>query len=221
MTDEERQLVADFSRLYYSKGQLQLRIGEGHDEVTVQMDMHYCGYHLQKNPMDMWVYHEIIFECRPDLIIEFGTAAGASALYHAHQLDLLGEGAVVTVDIDNRLALVPGHPRITYVVGDAVDQRVVSIIRKRAEQASRIMVILDDDHSAEHVKRELDLYNDIVSTGQYLVVEDTNVDWPLEFGTGPGWAVQQFLRENQNFTVDRTREKFLMTWFPGGYLRRK
>jgi cephalosporin hydroxylase len=219
---EEKELIDSFHRLWYSKGQLQMRIGEGDDQVVVQLDANYCGkYLIQKNPLDLWIYQEILWECKPDLIVEMGTASGASALFMAHVLDLIGNGQIITVDIDNRLGIVPPHDRITYVVGDSVNPLIRDEIQNRTD-GKKVMVILDDDHSTPHVIQELMMYWRLVTSGQYLIVEDTNVDAPLNFGYGPGWAVKEFLSlYNEQFEVDRRREKFLMTWNPGGYLRRK
>lgn len=221
----ERELIDEFSRLWYSKGQFQMRVGEGDDSVLVQMDAHYCGFLVQKNPLDLWIYQEILWDCKPDLIIEMGTASGGSALFMANQLDLIGNGEIISVDIDNRLGIVPKHPRIHYIVGDSVDPYVHNKIFRVTQTGPyhKGMVILDDDHSTGHVRLELEMYNEFVTSGQYLIVEDTNVDSPLNFGDGPGKAVCKFLStvDGLNFEVDRRREKFLMTWNPGGYLRRK
>ena len=85
------------------------------------------------------------------------------------------------------------------------------------------MVVLDSDHSKAHVRRELDRYREFVTVGSYLVVEDTNVNGhPVmpEHGPGPFEAVQEFLPEHPEFQIDHAREKFLLTYFPGGYLKR-
>jgi cephalosporin hydroxylase len=227
---EEQKLIEEFSRLWYSKGQFQMRVGAGEDSVTVQLDAKYCGFLVQKNPLDLWIYQEILWDCKPDLIIEMGTASGASALFLANQLDLIGLGGeVMSVDIDNRLGIVPAHPRITYLVGNSTDSSIANKIDIRVKQWAacrrpskpKVMVILDDDHTTPHVLDELRMYSCVVTPGQYLIVEDTNVDWPLGFGDGPGKAVHEFLKTHPDFVADKSREKFLMTWNPGGYLRRR
>lgn len=215
---EEKELIEQFHRLWYSKGQYESR---DDNSFSVALDAHYCGFLVQKNPLDLWIYQEILWDCKPDLIIEMGTASGGTTLFLANQLDLIGNGGIVSVDIDNRLGIVPRHPRILYLVGDTEEPRIVGGIRDGARKVSKVMVILDDDHSMNHVLEELKLYNDLVTPGQYLIVEDTNVDWPLGMGDGPGLAVHEFLKTHPEFEVDRRREKFLMTWNPGGYLRRK
>jgi cephalosporin hydroxylase len=87
----------------------------------------------------------------------------------------------------------------------------------------RAMVVLDSDHRKEHVLKELKLYSKFVAKGCYLVVEDTNLNgYPIrpDFGPGPMEAVQEFLRENNKFIIDREREKFFITFSPKGFLRR-
>jgi cephalosporin hydroxylase len=85
------------------------------------------------------------------------------------------------------------------------------------------MVILDSDHSQSHVEKELKLFAPLVTLNSYLIVEDTNINghpaYP-SFGPGPYEAVETFLRTNDNFEVDSSREKFLMTFNPKGYLKR-
>ena len=116
----------------------------------------------------------------------------------------------------------PKHPRIEYLTGSSLDPGIAQRV-KRAAAGKRTMLILDSLHDAGHVEKELRLYNDIVSPGCYLVVEDTNLNGhPVEpdYGPGPGDAVTSFLATTDAFVVDHDRERFLMTLNPGGYLRR-
>src|SRR5207253_890678 len=110
---------------------------------------------------------EILYERQPDLVIETGTYEGGSALYLAHQMDLIGHGKVITVDITIRDTFAE-HPRIEYITGSSVDPAIVAAIRKGAEKCERVMVILDSDHSQQHVTRELGHYNTMVTPGDYL-----------------------------------------------------
>jgi len=84
------------------------------------------------------------------------------------------------------------------------------------------MVVLDSDHSRKHVLNELKIYSRIVTPGNYLIVEDTNLDHDRVWTGkgGPGEAVREFLQNSQDFAVDKSREKFLLTFNPGGYLRK-
>ena len=182
---------------------------------------YWLGVPILKSPLDCWVYQELIQELRPDLIIETGTDLGGSALFLASMCDLVGHGRVITIDI--RSAARATHPRITFLVGDSTSAEILEQVRRAAEGAERVLVILDSDHHATHVARELRAYREFVTPGSYLVVEDTNVNGhPVmpEHGPGPFEAVEEFLREDPEFVADRSREKFLLTYFPNGFLKR-
>jgi cephalosporin hydroxylase len=181
------------------------------------------GVHALKGPWDLWIAQELLWETRPELLVETGTAQGGSALYYASIFDLLGAGRVLGVDVDLS-GLHPAardHPRIGLIEGGSTDREVVAQIRDAA-RGKRTMLILDSDHSAAHVLEELRALAPLVSEGCYLVVEDTAIGRPLgkEMLPGPAEALEQWLAEEQPFEVDRSREKFLLTGSPGGYLRR-
>jgi cephalosporin hydroxylase len=182
----------------------------------------WMGVPVSKCPLDLWVYQEIFFEVRPELVIECGTYAGGSALFLAHLCDLLGKGLVLTIDVEPRP--LPTHPRLARLVGSSIAPETVAQVRRFAAGRGPVLVALDSDHHFEHVLQELRLYGPLVTPGSYLVVEDPNVNGhPVlpDFGPGPQEAVQQFLGECPDFETDRTREKFLLTFNPGGFLRRR
>jgi cephalosporin hydroxylase len=113
---------------------------------------------------------------------------------------------------------------LTYVVASSTDHDVVAQVAERAERAGPVLVVLDSDHSRDHVLAELRAYAPLVTPGSYLVVEDTNINGhPVyeAFGPGPMEAVQDFLKERDDFEVDRSREKFLFSFNPGGWLRKR
>lgn len=179
---------------------------------------------ILKNPMDLWVYQDILWDLRPTLLIETGTAYGGSALFFARQFDKLGVGHVVTIDPEPAPAL-PQHDRITYVNASSIDLVIMEAVEKCAATHPRVMVILDSDHSAEHVLTELDAYAPLVTANQFLVVEDTNIngrpvdiDW--KGGPGPGPAVDTWLPAHPEFQRDMLAERYLLTHNPGGWLRR-
>jgi len=205
---EMNDVVNAFHNLYYGS--------------EVWTDTRWMGVTCLKNPLDMWVYQEILWETRPDLIVETGTWSGGSALYLAHILDLIGHGRVVTIDLQT--AQRPQHPRIRYLEGrSSIDEDVVRTVADIAGGSKGTMVILDSDHSKAHVLAEIRAYHQLVTVGHYLIVEDTNVNGhPAlpEFGDGPWEAVAEFLSETDAFEVDLRRQKFLMTFNPNGYLRR-
>jgi len=181
----------------------------------------WLGTQILKCPLDLWIYQEILCRTRPDVIVETGTWSGGSALYLASICDLLGTGRVITIDIEARPGR-PQHPRVTYVTGSSVDAQVVGRIRGEIGAEESTMVVLDSDHSREHVLAELRAYAPLVGDGCYMIVEDTaaaEVARPIP-GSDPLGGVREFLAENPAFAADEDCEKFLMTWNPGGYLRR-
>jgi cephalosporin hydroxylase len=136
--------------------------------------------------------------------------------------DLIGSGRIVTVDVEDRPGR-PVHGRITYLEGSSTSDEVLEQVTAFVQDAERVMVILDSDHSRDHVLRELELYSPLVSKGCYLVVEDTNVNGhPVVpgFGPGPMEALIEFLGGTNDFEVDRSREKLMLTFNPSGYLLR-
>ena len=210
--DEARQarIVDDFAELYYAQAA---------DGGTWNR-MAWLGHPLLKNPLDLWIYQELIAATEPDVIIETGTFCGGSALFLAAVCDMLGHGEVITADIAAEET--PGHPRVTYLAGSSVADDIVAVMRERAE-GKRTMLILDSDHRAPHVAAELEVLSPLVTPGCYLVVEDTNVNGhPVlpDHGPGPMEALLDFLPSHPEFTPDRDREKFLFTFNPNGYLLR-
>jgi cephalosporin hydroxylase len=208
----QRRVVDAFHRLYYNAREDSRTLG----------NTRFLGVDVQKCPLDLWVYQEILFETRPDVIIETGTAAGGSALYMASVCDLLGVGRIVTVDIEARPNR-PVHARIRYVTGSSVDAKVVAEATRDIQIGEKVMVILDSDHSRDHVFAELGAYSGLVFPGGYLIIEDTNVNGhPVrpKFGPGPMEAVDDFLRAGPPFEIDTSREKFFLTFNPRGYLKR-
>lgn len=187
---------------------------------TYWHDTRWLGAQAVKSPLDLWVYQEIVWETRPDVILETGTHRGASALFLASICDLVGTGRVVSIDLNEVSDSYPRHPRIEYVGGrSSLDAELPAGI-----EHARTMVVLDSDHSFDHVLAELERFGPLVAPGCYLVVEDTAVGGrPVErrFGPGPAEAVERFLSTHLEFEVDRSREKFLSTFNPGGYLRRR
>ena len=181
----------------------------------------WLGAQALKNPLDLWVYQEILHETRPALVVETGTYRGGSALFLASMCDLLGVGEIVSVDIEPLREDYPAHPRITYLGGrSSTDPEVVAEIRARAE-GRPTLVVLDSDHSQAHVEAELSAYAPIVPVGCYVIVEDSNIGQiRKDLMPGPLQAVEVFLARTDEFVVDRDREKFLITFNPSGYLRR-
>jgi len=205
-------VVDEFHRLYYDQ-----RIAE---RKTVVLS--WLGWPMLKCPFDLWTYQEIVTETRPDLIIECGTRYGGGALFLASLFDLLGApGQVITIDTDTEPRR-PVHPRIRYVAGSSIDPKIVAAIRDAAA-GKRTMVILDSDHSAAHVRKELAIYPEFVSVGCYLIVDDSNIGgnpvWQDD-DPGPMAALMDYLTTTDAFIADRDRERFMLSLNPRGFLRR-
>lgn len=212
MTRKEKKIIDDFHNLYY-------------DSKKTWRDTFYLGIQTYKLPLDLWVYQEILYKTKPDFIIESGTYKGGSALYMAHLCDAVKKGVVITIDdlsykqkIDKKIV---NHPRIKFIKGSSVDEKTISQIKKIVKRGRRVMVILDSDHKKDHVYKELEIYSQFVSKGNYLILEDTNINGnPVykKFGLGPMEALQKFLRNNKKFKSDKKMEKLLVTFNPKGYL---
>lgn len=181
----------------------------------------WLGAQALKNPLDLWVYQEIMFETRPELVVETGTYRGGSALFLASICDLVGLGEVVSIDIEPVRSDYPSHPRISYLGGrSSTDPGVAAEVFTRAA-GRRVLVVLDSDHSQAHVEDELRTYAPLVPVGGYVIVEDSNIGQiRKDLLPGPLEAIQTFLARTDEFEVDREREKFLITFNPSGYLRR-
>ena len=181
---------------------------------------YWLGTPAQKCPLDLWIYQEIIWETKPEVIIETGTAKGGSALFFASIFDLMKKGEVITIDMADDCNV--SHPKITKIMGNSVSAEVITQVREIVGNKTA-MVVLDSCHEKEHVLKEMNLYNQFVSIGNYLVVEDTNINGhPVRprWGRGPMEAVNEFLKNRKDFEVDHAKEKFLLTFFPKGFLRR-
>lgn len=136
----------------------------------------------------------------------------------------MGEGQVITVDIKRLHDL--SHPRVTYLIGSSTSDETVAEVRKRVASCSGpVMVILDSDHSRDHVRRELECYAALVTPGSYCLVQDGVVDTLSVFRSyrpGPLPAIEDFVKSHDEFEVDRERsDRFLITYHPKGWLRRK
>lgn len=183
---------------------------------------HFHGTKVLKCPFDLWTYQEIIYETKPELIIECGTFNGGSTMYFSSLFDLMGEGQIVSIDISPQPDL-PSHPRARFIRASSVAPEVVEEMKQLAN-GKRTMVILDSDHSRDHVYKELQAYWSLVTPGCYLVVEDGNVNGHPVFkkhGPGPTEALREFLQTNDAFEVDLERERHMVSFNPGGYLRRR
>lgn len=208
----EKAVVDRFHRLYYNARKDQRTLG----------NTFFLGVPVMKCPLDLWVYQELLHRLRPDLVIETGTAEGGSALFLASIMDLLGVGRIVTIDVEHKPGR-PEHPRIEYLQGSSTAPESVAAAGAAARGAKTVMLILDSDHSRDHVLAEMRLLGPLVTKGSYMIVEDSNVNGhPVrkDHGPGPMEAIKAFLDEERRFEIDSECEKFFLTFNPSGYLKR-
>lgn len=196
----------------------------------------WLGMPIIQLPQDIIAVQELIWQIKPRLIVETGVARGGSVVFYASLLELLGgDGMVVGIDIDIRShnrARIESHSmfrRIQLVEGSSIDQAVVRHVHELAAGKSPVLVVLDSNHTHDHVLAELNAYAPLVGRDSYIVVFDTVVedmpagsfpDRPWDKGNNPKTAVKEFLRTNSRFEIDRELENRLqITVAPSGYLR--
>lgn len=198
----------------------------------------WLGRPIIQFPQDMIAMQELIWEIQPDLVIETGIAHGGSLILYSSILELIGKGGeVLGIDIEirehNRIAIEehPMYKNITMIEGNAIGEEVASKVKDfiREKGKKNIMLVLDSNHTHEHVAKELELYSPLVTKGSYIVVFDTVIeDVPETFfpnrpwgkGDNPKTAVWEFLKKNDRFEIDKKIEdKILITVAPDGYLK--
>ncbi len=192
-------------------------------QERVVTDSTYFGISCLRSPMDFWIYQEIIFALKPDVIVEIGNYHGGSALSLAHLCDHLNKGRVIAVDIDHSRVdqTAKNHPRISFITGDACE--VFDVVAAKCSEATTILVIEDSSHEYQNTLNVLMKYSQLVTVGSYLIVEDSICHHGLNVGPNPGpyEAISDFLENNTSFYSDRKKEPFLITWNPKGYLKRE
>ena len=209
----EKNVAQEFQKTYYAAG--------------IWSDTRWLGIRSEQTPTDNWSMQEIINEVRPDYVIETGTMNGGTTLFYASVLSFVNPGAkVITVDIAPQVQDASQLPlwkqRVEMIVASSTDPKTIERISQEV-QGKKVLVTLDSLHTRDHVLKELQLYSKLVSPGSYLVVQDTNLNGhPIgpHWGPGPMEAVQEFLKTNDDFVADHNREKFMLTFYPGGWLRR-
>ncbi len=197
----------------------------------------WMGLPIIQYPQDIMAMQELIFKIKPDCIIETGIARGGSLIFYSSMLELLGNrGKVIGIDVDirehNRRRIMehPLYRNIEMLEGSSVSPELFNEVKMKTSASECIMVVLDSNHTHEHVLAELELYSGLVSLNSYCVVFDTIIedlpagtydDRPWDIGNNPKTAVKEFLRKNQNFVTDPAIDnKLLLSVAPEGYLKR-
>ena len=196
----------------------------------------WMGRPIIQYPQDIIAIQEIIYRIQPDLIIETGIAHGGSLIFHASICELIGKGEVLGIDIDIRehnRNEIQNHKmikRISMLQGSSISPEIIDQVKEIAKGKEKILVILDSNHTHEHVLEEMKLYSPLVTKGSYLMVFDTIVeDLPEEtsadkiwsVGDNPKTAVFEFLQTNSDFEIDYSVDnKLLISVSPSGFLKR-
>lgn len=196
----------------------------------------WMGRPIIQYPQDMIAMQEIIWDLKPDLIIETGIAHGGSLIYYASILELIGKGEVLGIDIDIRShnrAEIEKHQmfkRIQMIEGSSIDNATIEKVAAYAKGMETVLVTLDSNHTHDHVLQELEMYAPFVTPGSYLVAFDTIVqDLPNDYMPGRPWkqgdnpktAVWEFLKSHPEFEADTNIDnKLMISVGPEGYLKR-
>ena len=197
----------------------------------------WLGLPIIQYPQDIIAYQEIIWNVKPDLIIETGIARGGSLILFASMLQLIGKGQVLGIDIDikkENLKKIETHflkKRIKMIQGSSIDKNIIKQVKEVAKNKKKILVVLDSNHTHEHVLKELEYYSQFVKKGSYLIVFDTLIEdipqrimkkskRPWGKGNNPKTAIKEFLKTSNRFKIDKEIENKLgITVAPNGYLK--
>jgi cephalosporin hydroxylase len=208
------------------------------DKYKYTYNYSWLGRPIIKYPSDIVATQQIVWDVKPDLIIETGIAHGGSLILSASLLEMIGgQGRVLGIDIDIRehnRKEIEAHPmmkRIDMIEGSSVADDVMAQVRAAASKAKTVMVFLDSLHTHDHVLKELELYAPLVSVGSYMVLPDTFIEYfpkgyyakdrPWDVGNNPMTAMRAFLEQNKDFEIDQDLcNKLMITEAFDGYLRR-
>ncbi|MBT3297528.1 NAD-dependent epimerase/dehydratase family protein [archaeon] len=197
-------------------------------------EIDWFGIPIIQTPEDIVMMQELIYNLKPDVIIDIGVAHGGSAIYYSSLLELLGKGKVIGVDIDIRkhnLEVLEKHPffkRIELIEGSSIDDNIVQKVKDKIPENSTVLLCLDSNHTKEHVLQELRMYWDLVGVNSYIVVFDTvtselaknNAAEERYLNNGPSEAIDIFLKENGHFEIDKKFNKLYVSHCMDGYLKR-
>ena len=208
----QKRITDDFHTMYYQSS-----------HTWNSGNTKYMGIPCFQNPLDMWILAEIIFETKPTIIIECGSYMGGTSLFFAHIMDNAKiDGMVFSIDVQDKS--MANHPKIKRLIGISTSGLIFRRIEDEMGSGDKVMVVLDSDHRTENVLKEMQIYSNIVTPGCYMVVMDSNLGGnPInlpEIGDGPMKAIEAFLKLDDRFEIDITKEKFYFTFAPSGWLRR-
>lgn len=202
------------------------------NKLSYEID--WLGIPVIQTPEDLVLVQELIFKTKPDFIVETGIAHGGGLIFYASLLELMNHGKVIGIDIeirDHNRKAIESHPlfkRIELVEASSVSDDIINALREKMPKGSKILIFLDSDHTKEHVLKELELYQEFIALGCYIVVFDTVTSLLADAGIAdkkyinntPMEAVKEFLAKNDNFVIDKEFNKLFVSYSPDGYLKR-
>lgn len=208
------------------------------DKYKYGYSFSWCGVPVIRLPDDIIVFQELVWDLEPKVIVEVGVARGGSVILSSSVLHLLGNGGrVFGLDIDIRThnrAAIENHrlsENISLIEGDSTSPEVIANLRNQLGNDLIDILVLDSNHTHEHVYNELQSYAELIRVGGYIVLPDTVIEFfpegyyssdrPWDVGNNPMTALNKFLRENPNFEVDEVRSsKAAISESPKGYIVR-
>jgi cephalosporin hydroxylase len=201
----------------------------------------WLGRPIIQLPEDMIRTQEVIYRLRPDVIIETGVAHGGSLIFYASLCKLMGKGRIVGVDIEirphNREAITAHElfPFITLIEGSSTDPQIVAEVKRHVKEGETVLVILDSNHTRQHVLDELATYHELVTPGSYIVATDGSMRDLYDVPRGsPDWewnhpaaAAEEFVAQHPEFVMEQPAWPFNeseltenITHWPDAWLRR-
>jgi len=201
----------------------------------------WMGRPIIQLPEDLVRTQELIYQLRPDVIVETGVAYGGSLIFYAGLCEAMGHGRVIGVDVEIRKhnrAAIEAHemsPRITLVEGDSVSPEIVNQVHSLIGPDETVLIILDSCHTKDHVTKELEAYHSLVSAGSYIVATDGIMKDVHDVPRGtPEWkddhpaaAAQGFADRHSEFVLEQPKWPFNeselsenITHWPNAWLRK-
>lgn len=195
---------------------------------NLHFQMKYHNLDMQKIPNDLVVYSEIIYDIKPDIIIEIGSAGGGTCLWLCHQLDILKKGKVISIDI-NQTNNKAKHEKLIKIESNSTDKSTENLISEHIKENNKVLIIHDGSHKKEDIKKDFENYSKYVSVGSYFIIEDGVMDvfnWKDHRTSGHDCglvAATELIKQygDLNWEIDKSREKYIITNNPNGFLRRK
>lgn len=185
----------------------------------------WMGHLMMQWPHDLVAYQELLWEVKPQLVIETGTGGGGCAFFFASVLDqmvrmnVIQDYEIVSIDYQKNGGGVV-HPGITFLNGDTESHEIIDVVRQHWSPSKVTTVFLDSAHDQAHVFKEMEIYGPLVSIGSYMIVEDTWLSYSQGDRGGPLTAIERWLELHDGWKVDRWFERWLCSQHPCGWLKR-